>query len=161
TVYLMVDRSGSMFDCQSTPGNMEPMCGANNQGSPMDTSWYKLKEAARSVLGGLEHDVNFGFATIWGQIETGGGMCPPLHGMIANKAAPKRDTATASINRSDSRPAQPNSTQQGVKFETPASETIQLLTAEMVQITTPGDKYILFITDGQPDYCDDSNALCA
>jgi hypothetical protein len=26
--------------------------------------------------------------------------------------------------------------------------------------TTPGDKYILFITDGEPDYCDDSNG-CA
>ena len=27
--------------------------------------------------------------------------------------------------------------------------------------TSPGSKYIIFITDGQPDYCDDSNSLCA
>src|SRR5262245_51599277 len=35
TVYVLVDRSGSMFDCLSTTGNVEPMCGANNQGTPM------------------------------------------------------------------------------------------------------------------------------
>jgi hypothetical protein len=42
TVYLVVDRSGSMFDCLSTTTNVEPMC-APTAGSAMDTSWYKLK----------------------------------------------------------------------------------------------------------------------
>ena len=161
TVYLVVDRSGSMFDCLSTASTAEPMCGANGQGSLMDTSWYKLKEAARAVLTSLEKDVHFGFATIWGQIESGGGMCPPLHGMVANKVAPAAMNAGAIMTLYDSLPAQPNTTQQGMKFETPASETLQIIGAELMATTTPGDKYILFITDGEPDYCDDSNGLCA
>ncbi len=27
--------------------------------------------------------------------------------------------------------------------------------------TDAGPKYIIFLTDGQPDYCDDSTSLCA
>src|SRR5436190_14827510 len=161
TVYLVVDRSGSMFDCLSTTGNVEPMCGANNQGSLMDTSWYKLKEAARAVLTSLEHGVHFGFATIWGTNPMQGGMCPPLQGMIADKVAPAADNATPIMSLYDSLPAQPNTTQSGMKFETPASETLEIIGKELMGLTTPGDKYILFITDGQPDYCDDSNSLCA
>ena len=161
TVYVLVDRSGSMFDCLTTTTNVEAMCGANNQGTPMDTSWYKLKEAARAVLTSLEHDVHFGFATIWGQNPAGGGSCPPLQGMIANKVAPAPDNATAIMTLYDSLPFQPNTTQQGMKFETPASETLDIIGKELMGLTTQGDKYILFITDGQPDYCDDSNSLCA
>src|SRR5262249_32176893 len=26
--------------------------------------------------------------------------------------------------------------------------------------TSDGEKYVLFVTDGEPDYCDDGNALC-
>jgi len=48
-----------------------------------------------------------------------------------------------------------------VKFETPASETLVSIGAELLADPTVGDKYILFVTDGQPDYCDDSNSLCA
>ena len=33
--------------------------------------------------------------------------------------------------------------------------------AELAADTVPGDKFVLFVTDGQPDYCDDANALCA
>ena len=161
TVYILVDRSGSMFDCLATTTNVEAMCGANNQGSPMDTSWYKLKEATRSVLKSLEHDVHFGFATIWGQNPAGGGMCPPLQGMVPQKVAPKEDNADEIMTLYDSLAFQPNTTQQGMKFETPASETLQIIGDELVKLTSPGDKYILFITDGQPDYCDDSNSLCA
>ena len=156
TVYLVVDRSGSMFDCLTTTTNVEAMCGANGQGSAMDTSWYKLKEAARAVLTSLEKDVHFGFATIWGQNETAGGMCPPLHNMMSSKVAPAANNAGAIMTLYDSLPAQPNTTQQGMKFETPASETLQIIGAELMGTTTPGDKYILFITDGEPDYCDDA-----
>ena len=55
----------------------------------------------------------------------------------------------------------PNSTQTGVKFESPASESIGAVAQALVADTSPGSKYIIFLTDGQPDYCDDSNSLCA
>ena len=35
-----------------------------------------------------------------------------------------------------------------------------MIGAELKGITAPGDKYILFVTDGEPDYCGDGNVLC-
>jgi hypothetical protein len=81
--------------------------------------------------------------------------------MVANKVAPAPNNAGPIMTLYDSLPFQPNTTQQGMKFETPASATLQLIGTELMGLATPGDKYILFITDGQPDYCDDSNSLCA
>ncbi len=58
-------------------------------------------------------------------------------------------------------PFPPNSTQQGIKFESPISESLGNVTKALMADTDPGSKYIILITDGQPDYCDDSNGLCA
>ncbi len=60
----------------------------------------------------------------------------------------------------DGLPAGPNSTQSGMKFETPTRQVLQMVGSQLMADTTPGDKYILFMTDGEPDYCDDGNALC-
>ena len=49
----------------------------------------------------------------------------------------------------------------GIKFESPISESLGNVTKALMADTDPGSKYIIFITDGQPDYCDDSNGLCA
>jgi hypothetical protein len=57
-------------------------------------------------------------------------------------------------------PPGPNSTQSGMKFETPTRQVLQMVGAQLMADTTPGDKYILFVTDGEPDYCGDGNALC-
>ncbi len=35
-----------------------------------------------------------------------------------------------------------------------------MIGTELTAITAPGDKYILLITDGEPDYCNDGNMLC-
>ena len=53
TVYLVVDRSGSMFHCLTTS---ELVC-ANKA----DTSWTKLKDAIQTVVMQLEAEVRFGF----------------------------------------------------------------------------------------------------
>jgi hypothetical protein len=151
TVYVVVDRSGSMFDCLSTPGNVEPSCPTAS-----DTSWSKLKDATEMVISALDTQVRFGFAAFMGTNPMAGGTCP-----IISKVAPKLDNSTDIKTLYDSLPFPPNSTQSGVKFETPASDTITMIGTELSQDTTPGDKYILFVTDGQPDYCDDSNSLCA
>jgi hypothetical protein len=54
----------------------------------------------------------------------------------------------------------PNTNEVGKKFETPARQALELIGAKLLADTSPGDKYILFVTDGEPDYCDDSNSLC-
>jgi hypothetical protein len=150
-VYVLVDRSGSMFDCLSTPTNSEPSCA-----TPTDTPWSKLKDAVETVVGALDTQVQFGFAAFMGTNPTAGGTCP-----IISKVTPKLNNDAAIKALYDSLPFPPNSTQSGVKFETPASETLTMIGSELMADTSPGDKYVLFVTDGQPDYCDDSNSLCA
>jgi hypothetical protein len=47
-----------------------------------------------------------------------------------------------------------------MKFETPVRQVLETVGGQLVADTSPGDKYILFVTDGEPDYCGDGNALC-
>src|SRR6187402_1325152 len=82
TVYLVVDRSGSMFHCLSSS---ELVC-ANKT----DTSWTKLKDAIETVLTQLEAEVRFGFTTIYGTSPAGGGSCPlATAGTLADNVPPK------------------------------------------------------------------------
>ncbi|MGC4087034.1 MAG: vWA domain-containing protein [Polyangiaceae bacterium] len=150
TVYMLVDRSGSMFDCLSTT-NSEPSCT-----TPDDTSWVKLKTAALTVIDSLQTQVRFGFASFTGTNPQAGGTCP-----IIDQVAPALNNSSAIKTLYDSLAFQPNTTQSGQKFETPARQSLDMIGAKLLAITDPGDKYIIFVTDGQPDYCDDANSLCA
>src|SRR5262249_9325489 len=49
----------------------------------------------------------------------------------------------------------------GKKLESPASEALAAAAKALMADTTPGDKYMIFITDGQEDYCDDSIDICS
>jgi hypothetical protein len=151
TVYVMVDRSGSMFDCISTATTREPSCPM-----PQDTSWTKLKVATLTVIESLQAQVRFGFAAFTGTDPARGGTCPMIDQVdpALNNAAPIKTLY-------DSLAFQPETTEQGKKFETPARQSLDLIGAKLAADTTPGDKYVLFVTDGQPDYCDDANSLCA
>jgi len=150
TVYVMVDRSGSMFDCLSTT-NPEPSCK-----TPEDTSWVKLKTAALTVIDSLQGQVRFGFASFTGTNPASGGKCPMI-----DQVDPALNNQPKIKTLYDSLPFQPETTEQGKKFETPARESLDLIGEKLLADTSPGDKYILFVTDGQPDYCDDANTLCA
>lgn len=155
TAYLLVDRSGSMFHCL-TGNTGDAVCA-----TPANTAWTALKEAVRTVVGTLDSDVRFGFATIWGTDPTGGGMCPAIQGTVTDNVMPALNNAATIMTKYDSLAFPPNSTQQGMKFESPASESLTVVGNALKADSTQGDKYIIFITDGQPDYCDDSNSLCA
>ena len=71
TVYLLVDRSGSMFHCL-TAGASEtadcPICmnTATNTVDMANTSWSHLKTAIEQVLPQLDSQVRFGFTTVYG-----------------------------------------------------------------------------------------------
>ena len=153
TVYLLVDRSGSMFNCLSSTNTP-----CTNM---MDTSWYTLKTAIESVIVKLDSQVRFGFTTVWGQNPTGGGMCPSLQGKLTDNVPPKLNNAGTIAATYDGLPFPTVSTQPGVKFESPASESIANVATALTADTDPGPKYIIFLTDGQPDYCDDSLPICA
>jgi hypothetical protein len=51
--------------------------------------------------------------------------------------------------------------QVGKKFESPAMYAIKAAASALKADASASDKYILFITDGQEDFCDDSLELCA
>ena len=135
TVFLLVDRSATMFD----------------QISPNVTAWSALRTGALEVMRELEASVNFGFGAFSGQ-NMGPNMClldvpgvPPALGNydeIAQVYGPlDRPTNTASK-------------------ETPTALALARAAEQLWADTTDSDKYILFVTDGEPDFCDDGNALC-
>jgi len=155
TVYLLVDRSGSMFHCL-TGNTGDAVCS-----DMTNTSWYNLKTAIESVLTQLDSQVRFGFTTVYGTNPSGGGTCPSLQQMLTNNVAPALNNAGAIKTLYDGLAFPPDSTQVGVKFESPASESIGNVATVLAADASLGKKYIIFLTDGQPDYCDDSNSLCA
>jgi hypothetical protein len=149
TVYLLVDRSGSMFDCISTT-NVEASCP-----TLADTTWAKLRDGILPVVQSLEAQVRFGFATISGSNPSMGGTCP-----MSSLVMPAFNNHAAIAAQYNNQPAAPNSTQGGVKWETPTAQMLQMIGGQLTADTTPGGKYILFVTDGEPDYCGDGNLLC-
>jgi len=150
TVYVAVDRSGSMFDCQSTT-TVENSCP-----TPSDTSWVKLRDAALPVIMALQAQVRFGFAALTGTDPAHGGTCPMI-----DQIDPALNNYDAIAQLYNSLRFQPDTNQQGKKFESPTRKPLDMLGAKLLADTTPGSKFIVFVTDGQPDYCDDSNVLCA
>ena len=150
TVYVAVDRSGSMFDCQSTT-TVENSCP-----TPSDTSWVKLRDAALPVIMGLQAQVRFGFAALTGTDPAHGGTCPMI-----DQIDPALNNYAAIAQLYNGLPFQPDTNQQGKKFESPTRQPLDMLGAKLLADPTPGSKFIVFVTDGQPDYCDDSNVLCA
>jgi hypothetical protein len=157
TVYLVVDRSGSMFHCLTANQNV---C-ANRA----DTSWSQLKDAVELVITQLDAQVRFGFTTIFGTDPSNnrGGMCPLINGTLADNVPPALNNAAAIKAKYDGLawPIESESSTSGKKFESPAMYAIQAATRALMADTTVGDKYIIFITDGQEDYCDDALEICA
>jgi hypothetical protein len=159
TVYLVVDRSGSMFHC--IVGG-ELVCS-----DKADTSWTKLKEAIQTVVMQLQADVRFGFTTIFGTNPAGsGGSCTlATAGTLADNVPPKLNNYTDIKAKYDSLSAMwPNPSDAmntGKKLESPAMYAIRATTKALMADTTQGDKFMIFLTDGQEDYCDDALEICA
>ena len=127
TVFVLVDRSGSMFT-----------------GSP--PPWEPLKTGALQVIQELQTEVAFGWGAFTGQ---NGVKCP-----VFDTVAPALNNYTA-INAVYQPLGQP-----AFKAETPVGEALPLVQQALSQSPVDGDKYILFVTDGEPDFCDDGDANC-
>jgi hypothetical protein len=151
TVYLLAQRSGSMFRCLSSSQSVCP--------TPSDSAWGILKEAARSVVGMVDAQVRFGFATAWGTSPAQGGTCPSLQGSLTDAVAPALASGTAIMAKYDSLP--PPSETQTPKFESPLSPSEKVVGQTLGAINNAGEKYILLITDGHGDYCDDAIEQCS
>jgi hypothetical protein len=110
--------------------------------------WRRLQTSILQVIQQLQSDVRFGFAAFNG---TAGGTCPDVR-----KVSPQIDNYTAIQTLYGSLPFRSATD----KWETPTRRTLEMIGAELKAITAPGDKYILFVTDGEPDNCGDGNTLC-
>src|SRR3954454_955672 len=130
-----------------------------------NSSWSTLKTAIGPLLTQLDGQVRFGFTTIFGTDPTNGrgGMCPLIDGTLADNIAPALNNASTIKAKYDDL-AWPNANDvvmTGKKWESPAMYAIRAAAKALAADTSPGDKYILFITDGQEDFCDDSLEVCA
>ena len=132
TVFVLVDRSDSMFVPNSTT---------------QVASWAPLKAGVLNVITQLQGQIRFGFGAFSGQQ---GGTCP-----IFDSIAPALDNAQAITNV-----YQPLVKLTGVKGETPVTQVLPLVQALLTKDANDGGKYILFVTDGEPDFCDDGDAQC-
>jgi hypothetical protein len=145
TVFLLVDQSGSMFQCRTQGGAKSAT--ANECADHADTSWYPLRDGVLQVVMDLGKQVRFGFSSFTG--EQGDAMCPTLDPVL-----PALDDAAAIA-------ARYNALKPPRKGETPTKAAfVQAADILTKDTQAPGEKFILFVTDGQPDYCDDGNELC-
>jgi hypothetical protein len=144
TVFLLVDQSGSMFGCRTQGGALSAT--AKECANRADTSWYPLRDGVLQVVQQLGDQVRFGFAAFTG--EMGDAMCP----MMA-PVAPALDNYMPIAMRYNALVA-PR------KGETPTRNALVQVGTLLANDPAPGEKFILFVTDGQPDYCDDGNELC-
>lgn len=138
TVFVLVDRSGSMFHCLSTTS-------AVNCDDPSDTAWAALKAGTLEMIDALESSVRFGFGAFSGERT---GTCPEF-----DEVAAKLDNYAAIAKIYDSI-APP------LKGETPTSEILSQVQKILSADASPGRKYVLFVTDGEPDFCDDGDSVC-
>lgn len=130
TVYVLVDRSNSMF------GNAD--------------YWGKLKTAVLPVLQELQGDVRLGFGTYTGS----GSSCGLTSG------------APLALNNYSAIETAYNALSQMGAGDTPTPQAIEeasaLLAADRAAMgASAGDYYILLVTDGDPDFCDNPNPFCA
>jgi hypothetical protein len=129
TVFVLVDRSGSMFDSMV---------------------WAPLRTGVLQIIQATQADIRYGFGAFTG-LAGSTTMCPDFSA-APTIALNNYDAIAALYNRLD-RPT--------YKPETPTTLSLRQAQSLLMQQTDPGDKYILFVTDGEPDFCDDSNHICA
>jgi hypothetical protein len=108
-------------------------------------AWDPLKAGVLDVVMQLQAQIHFGFSAFTGQQ---GGMCPIF------------DPVSPALNNYDKISAAYSGLTKLDKGETPVSMVLPLVADILKNDGNDGDKYILFVTDGEPDFCDDGDKVC-
>ena len=145
---------GQGGDCQSQEVHFDPKITTVfvlvDRSSSMTEAmaWAPLRQGTLQVIQELQGDIRFGFGAYTGAI---GGTCPLYDTVAANL---NNHDAIAALYNSLEPPTQP-------KGETPTMLGLAAAQQALTAATEPeGEKYILLVTDGEPDYCADGNPLC-
>lgn len=110
--------------------------------------WDPLKAGVLAVVQQLEKEIRFGFSSYAG---TAGTQCPELTTIV-----PIAELNYAAIKRAYDAIAKPQ-----LKGETPTSLALQEVTKTLLQQPKNSPNYIVLVTDGEPDFCDDPNVTCS
>ncbi|WP_437971034.1 vWA domain-containing protein [Sorangium sp. So ce260] len=147
---------GAGGGCQQLDITFEPqiptvMIVVDRSGSMYDSGyWAPLQTAVLNVVESLQAKVRFGFLTFTGIAPA---QCPLLTGTDVI-ALDSHAAIAAAYEEASMRPGQ--------KLETPTGMTFnETVIPDLVAFGEPGPKYILFVTDGEPDRCDDGPSVCA
>lgn len=110
--------------------------------------WNPLKDGVLAVIEQLQKDIHFGFSSYTG---AQGMMCPQLTTVV-----PLAELNYAAIKRAYDAIAKPE-----FKGETPTSLAIQEVSKTLLKEPKNSPKFIVLVTDGEPDFCDDPNVTCS
>jgi hypothetical protein len=133
TALIVVDRSSSQWD--NKPNN----------------TWEPMKAGILQVVQEVQNDIRVGMVTYTGQ---NGGVCPDLYPAMDQVKFDKNNYARIS--------ADINAVQQpSYKGETPTAATLQQALPVLLADPSPGDKVMLLVTDGDPDFCNDPDRVCS
>jgi hypothetical protein len=110
--------------------------------------WDPLKGGVLSIVETLDKDVRFGFSSYTGQA---GGMCPDLTSTVMVK-----DDNYVAIKSAYDAITAPT-----YKGETPTAKSIDEVAKVLGKEPASTPKFILLVTDGEPDFCDDPNVTCS
>ncbi len=111
--------------------------------------WDPMKQGVLEVVEQLQADVRFGFGSYTGTNATCMGLTPGAEIARDNFAAIKA--------------AYDGLAHPGTKTETPTPLAIRQVSDILVKDmeVDAGEKYILLVSDGQPDFCDDPDPACS
>jgi hypothetical protein len=108
--------------------------------------WNTLRDGVLEVVQQMNNDVRFGLLAVTGEQQAG--MCPLLDEVAP---ADKNYDAIAAKYMSLTAPT---------KGESPGMRGLERAAEILGADTTEGDKYVLFVTDGEQDYCNDGDFAC-
>lgn len=133
TALIIVDRSSSQWD--EYPNH----------------TWDPMKQGIINVVRGVQDKIRVGAVTYTGQ---NGGACPDLFPAMNQVTFDKNNLPAieSSLNSIDRPP---------YKGETPTAATIQQALPVLLADPSPGEKVMLLVTDGDPDFCNDPDRVCA
>lgn len=133
TALIIVDRSSSQWD--QYPNH----------------TWEPMKQGILDVVADVQSDIRVGVVTYTGQ---NGGACPDLYPAMNQVTFDKNNLSSveAALNTIDRPP---------YKGETPTAATIQAALPVLLSDPSPGEKVMLLVTDGDPDFCNDPDRICA
>ena len=131
TVYLLVDRSGSM--------------GAQQEGF-----WAPLRDGLLPAVEALQGDVRFGFGTY---TSTQQSQCTAPTTVVDDLGVISENNYAAIAERY-------NGYADPMTGDTPTPAALAEARELLLADESPGQRYIVLVTDGNPDFCDNGNVTC-